>query len=106
MHFQRVNVEKVFSVKRHTTQYGVIQCAFHYVGVLTIGLHLQHPAGEHHQTNRGAAFRIHRVVGQIVVAAKCLAAALRADPAGNVQLALGHIVPQSQAVLALAFVLA
>lgn len=98
MDFQRVNVEEVFTVKRHTAKHGVIQRAFHHVGVLAVGLHFQHPAGEHHQANRGAAFRIHRVVGQIVIAAKRLAAALRADPAGNIQLTLGHVVPQPQAV--------
>ncbi len=106
MHLQRVNVEEVLSVQRHAAQHGVVQRPLHHVGVLAVGLHLQHPAGKHHQADGGTAFGIDGVVGQIVIAAEGFAAALGADPTGNVQLALRHIVPQAKAVLTFAFVLA
>ena len=73
---------------------------------MAVGLHLQHPAGKHHQADGGTAFGIHRIVGQIVIAAERLAAALRADSTGNVQLALRHIFPQPQTVLPFTFVMA
>ncbi len=106
VHFQRIHIKEMLTVQRHAAQHRVVQRTLHHVGVVAVCLHLQHPAGKHHQANGGAAFRIYRIVGQIVIAAERLAAALRANPAGNVQLALRHVVPQPQTVLAFAFVIA
>ncbi|MNC12620.1 hypothetical protein D3C75_603440 [compost metagenome] len=106
MHFQRINVEEMLPVQRHPAEHGVEQRALHHVGVLAVGFHLQHAAGKHHQADGGAAFGIHGIVRQIVIAAEGFAAALGADPAGDIQLALGHVIPQAQAVLAFAFILA
>ena len=105
MHFQRIDVEEVLAVERHSTQHGVIQRALHHVGILAVGFHLQHPAGKHHQANGSTAFGIDRVVWQVIVAAEGLPAALRTDAAGDIQLTPGHIFPQAQAIPALALVL-
>ena len=76
MHFQRVDVEEVLTIQRHSAQNRIVQGALHDVGVLAVGFHFQHPASKHHQANGGAAFGIDRVVWQVVVAAEGLAAAL------------------------------
>ena len=51
MHFQRVHIEEVLAIERHPAQYGIIQGALHHVGILAVGFHFQHSAGEHHQAD-------------------------------------------------------
>ena len=63
VHFQRVNVEEVLPVQCHAAEHRIVERTLHHIGVLAVGLHLQHSAGEHHQPNGGTAFGIHRVVG-------------------------------------------
>ncbi len=106
MHFQRIDIKEMLTVQRHPAQHRVVQRALHHVGVVAVCFHLQHPTGKHHQANGGAAFGVYRIVGQVVIAAERLPAALRANPSGNVQLALRHVVPQPQTILAFTFVVA
>ncbi|MNI88032.1 hypothetical protein D3C73_1452880 [compost metagenome] len=59
---QRIDVEEVLPVQRHSTQDRIVKRTLHDVGVVRITFHFQHAAGEHHQADGGAAFAVSGVV--------------------------------------------
>ncbi len=76
MYFQRIHIEEMFAVQRHAAEHGVVQCALHHIGILTVAFHFQHSSGKHHQADGGATFSVYRVIRQIVIAAERFTAAL------------------------------
>ena len=76
MSFQRIHIEEMFAIQRHAAEHGVVQCALHHIGILTVAFHFQHSPGEHHQADGSTAFGVYRVIRQIVIAAERFTAAL------------------------------
>ena len=91
---QRVDVEEALAVQRHAGQHGVVQRHFHHIGVLAVGLHLKHPAGEEGQADGGAGFGIGGVIGQVIGVGEGFAVVGGADAAGDVELLVHDVVPQ------------
>ena len=68
--FQWIDVEIARAVLGHAAEQIIIQRLLHHVGIAAVFLHQQHPLRKHHQADRGACFRVHRVIRQIVIEGK------------------------------------
>ena len=97
VHFQRVYIKEPVTGQGHTADNAVVQRPLHHIAVFAPGGKLQHPAGKHHQTDGGAGFAVHRVVGQVIVIGKGFAVFGRADGTGNVHPAGNGALPQPAA---------
>ena len=94
-HFKRIHVEEAFAVERHAGERGVVQRRFHDVRVFGFRLDLEHAAREEGERDGRAAFRVGGVVRQIVVKGEGLSHVGCADAAGDVELSVDDVAPQS-----------
>ena len=67
VNFQRIHVEKTFSVQLHASQGRIVEFQFYEVRIPSFGTVFQHPAGKKHHRHGGAGFAVAAVSGQIVV---------------------------------------
>ena len=103
-HFQGVAVEEALAVQLHPRQHRVVQGPLHHVGVLALGLQLEHPPGKEDQPDGGAGLRVDGGVGQVVIHGEGLSQHGGANAPGDVHLPVGDALPQGAAGLGKALV--
>ncbi len=94
---QRVDIEVGFGVEAQATEYAVVECLLHHVGIGCIEIEMQHAVRPEHQADGGAGLGIGGVIRQIIVKGEALTGALRTDAAGDVDPSTHHVFPQALA---------
>ncbi len=89
-----VGVKEGVPFERDPREQGVVESPLHHVDVFTLAVEQEHAVVPVDVSDRGAGLAVGAHVGQGVTRPEALVAPGSADPAGQVELAPGHVLPQ------------
>ena len=101
---QRVVVEEALAIQRYAAERTIKEAALHHIGVVAIGIELQHAMTPKHHRNRSAGLGIGSLVRQVVGVGKAFVAGGRTNPTGQIHTLIDDAVPQTFARLQQGFV--
>ena len=96
-YLKRIYIEKALAVQCHTGEHSVVKRLLHHICILYIRTDFQHAACKENKTDRSAGLCVGSIVRKIIIKGKGLSHVCTTDAAGDIELFLNHIVPESTA---------
>ncbi len=102
--FQRIRIEEKISAQRNPGEKAVVKCPLQEVDVFSLAVEQEHAVVPENEGDGSAGLAVSLGIGQFVGRAEALDPAGRPDPAGDIHLPEGDILPEPEEGLAVSLI--